>query len=152
MLIKGGPGQNHGCWCLLSFITLQWHHNEHDGVPNPQPFIQMQIKKTIKVSTSPAFARRIHQWPVNSLHKGPVTRKMFPFEDVIMVTLSAETCFFYKEIGQNHGCPLSVSVRRQDISSRGIDFAICMSPCQPWRRYVITHAIILSRNDWKKWL
>ena len=28
--------------------------------------------------------RWIHRWPVNSLHKGPVTRKMFPFDDVIM--------------------------------------------------------------------
>ena len=26
----------------------------------------------------------IHRWPVNSPHKGPVTRKMFPFYDVIM--------------------------------------------------------------------
>ena len=24
-----------------------------------------------------------HRWPVNSPHKGPVTRKMFPFDDVI---------------------------------------------------------------------
>ena len=26
-----------------------------------------------------------HWWPVNSPHKGPVTRKMFPFDDVIMI-------------------------------------------------------------------
>ena len=26
----------------------------------------------------------IHRWPVNSPHKGPVTRKMLPFDDVIM--------------------------------------------------------------------
>ena len=26
-----------------------------------------------------AFVRGIYQWPVNSPHKGPVTRKMFPF-------------------------------------------------------------------------
>ena len=31
-----------------------------------------------------AFMRGIHKWPVNSPHKGPVTRKMFPFDDVIM--------------------------------------------------------------------
>ena len=31
-----------------------------------------------------AFVRGIHQWPVNSPHKGPVMRKMFPFDDVIM--------------------------------------------------------------------
>ena len=31
-----------------------------------------------------AFVRGIHRWPVNSPQKGPVTRKMFPFDDVIM--------------------------------------------------------------------
>ena len=31
-----------------------------------------------------AFVRGIHRWAVNSPHKGPVTRKMFPFDDVIM--------------------------------------------------------------------
>ena len=35
-------------------------------------------------SASPAFVGGIHRWPVNSPHKGPVTRKMFPFDDVIM--------------------------------------------------------------------
>ena len=35
-------------------------------------------------STSLAFVRGIHQWPMNSPHKGPVTRKLFPFDDVIM--------------------------------------------------------------------
>ena len=38
-------------------------------------------------SASLAFVRGIHRWPVNSPHKGPVTRKMFPFEDVIMIAL-----------------------------------------------------------------
>ena len=31
-----------------------------------------------------AFVERIHRWPVNSLHKGPVTRRMFSFDDIIM--------------------------------------------------------------------
>ena len=35
-------------------------------------------------STSLAFVRGFHRWPVNSPHKWPVTRKMFPFDDVIM--------------------------------------------------------------------
>ena len=35
-------------------------------------------------SASLAFVMGIHRWPVNSLHKGPVTRKMFSFDDVIM--------------------------------------------------------------------
>ena len=36
-------------------------------------------------SASLAFVRGIHWRPVNSPHKWPVTRKMFPFDDVIMI-------------------------------------------------------------------
>ena len=42
-------------------------------------------QRKIQSSVSLAFVRGIHRWPVNSLHKGPVTRKMFPFDDVIML-------------------------------------------------------------------
>ena len=35
-------------------------------------------------SASLAFVRGIHRWPVNSPHKGPIARKMFPFDDVII--------------------------------------------------------------------
>ena len=35
-------------------------------------------------SASLAFVREIHRGPVNSPHKWPVPRKMFPFDDVIM--------------------------------------------------------------------
>ena len=31
-----------------------------------------------------AFVRGIHWWLVNSLHKGTVMQKMFPFDDVIL--------------------------------------------------------------------
>ena len=47
------------------------------------------MKENIKAPASLAFARGIHQWPVDSTHKGPVTRKMFPFDDVIMRMLSS---------------------------------------------------------------
>ena len=40
-------------------------------------------------SVSLAFVWRIHQGPVNSPHKWPVTRKMFPFDDVIMNSCAA---------------------------------------------------------------
>ena len=35
--------------------------------------------------------RGIHQWPVNSPHKGPVTRKMFLFDDVIMLIFKTDS-------------------------------------------------------------
>ena len=36
-------------------------------------------------SASLGSTRGILQWPVNSPHKGPVTRKMFPLDDVIVM-------------------------------------------------------------------
>ena len=39
-------------------------------------------------SASLAFVWGIHRGPVNSPHKWPVTRKMFPFDDVIMYEVS----------------------------------------------------------------
>ena len=41
-------------------------------------------KKKHQSSASLAYVRGIHRWPVNSPHKWPVTRKMFPFDDVII--------------------------------------------------------------------
>ena len=79
------------CWlCAELAITLRWRHNDHDSVSNHQPngcllnrLFRHRSKETSKfrviglcVGNSPG--------PVNSPHKGPVTRKMFPFDDVIM--------------------------------------------------------------------
>ena len=47
-------------------------------------FVQVHIKENIK-ALSLAFVRGIHRCSVDSPHKGPVTRKMFPFDDVIKV-------------------------------------------------------------------
>ena len=48
-------------------------------------------------SASPAFMRGIHRGPGNSPHKWPVTRKMSPFDDVIIVRHMWEgsACFKY---------------------------------------------------------
>ena len=45
-------------------------------------------------SASLAFVRGIHRWPVNSLHKIPLTRKMFPFDDVIMWRYTTQVNYF----------------------------------------------------------
>ena len=42
-------------------------------------------QRKLQSSASLAFVRGIHRWPVNSPHKCPVTRKMFLFDDVIML-------------------------------------------------------------------
>ena len=38
-----------------------------------------------------AFVRGIHRWPGNSPHKWPVTRKMFPFDDGIILVWSCQS-------------------------------------------------------------
>ena len=49
-------------------------------------------------SVSLAFVRGIHRWSVNSPLKGPVTRIMFLFDDVIMLTTDPRV--------PHHGSPL----------------------------------------------
>ena len=41
-------------------------------------------------SASLAFLRGIHRGPVNYQHKRPITRKMFPFDDVIMICMNMQ--------------------------------------------------------------
>ena len=70
-------------------ISLQWRNNGHDGVSNHQPhdcLLKRLFKRKCQSSASLAFVRGIHEWPVNSTHKRPVTRKMFPFDDIIMLS------------------------------------------------------------------
>ena len=46
-----------------------------------------------KSSASLAFVWGNHRWPANSPHKWPVTWKMFPFDDVIMINAHNWQCF-----------------------------------------------------------
>ena len=41
-------------------------------------------QRTLQSSASLAFVRGVQRWPMDSPHKGPATRKMFPFDDVII--------------------------------------------------------------------
>ena len=56
-------------------------------------------------SESLAFVKGIHRWPVNSPHKGPVTRKMFPFDDIIMCELCFQDVYMFSLDCKNHGLP-----------------------------------------------
>ena len=44
----------------------------------------MRRSKKHQNSATLAFVQGIHRWMVNSPHTEPVTRKMFPFDDVVM--------------------------------------------------------------------
>ena len=66
-----------------------WRHNWHGSVSNHQPhgcllnrLFRRRSKKTSKLLVTGLCVGNSPE-PVNSPHKGPVTWKMFPFDDVI---------------------------------------------------------------------
>ena len=72
-------------------ISLQWHHNGRTGVSNHQPhhcllsrLFRRGSKKTSKPRATVLCARNSPVTVEFPAHKWPVTRKMFPFDDVIM--------------------------------------------------------------------
>ena len=65
-------------------ILLRWRHNGRDSVSNQQPHDCLLNRLFSQSSASLAFVRGSHRVPVNSPHKWPVTRKMFPFDDAIL--------------------------------------------------------------------
>ena len=83
-------------WNKLKFIANTKTISSHycDVIMSPSKITSFTIVYSIvysgtdqrkhQSSASLAFVRGIHRRPVNSPHKWPVTRKMFPFDDVIM--------------------------------------------------------------------
>ena len=63
---------------------VQWHFKITGVSIVYSTFCSGADQRKHQSSASLAFVRGIHQWLVNSPHKGPVTRKMFPFDDVII--------------------------------------------------------------------
>ena len=81
-------------------------------------------------SASLAFVRGIHRWPVNSPQKGPIMRKMFQLDDVIMKTylsqkLLQQTVNWKCHIPAAQRLKHSVYIRRVVDSShtRGVSFS-----------------------------
>ena len=69
----------------LHRYSFQWRHNGYDSVPNHQPHDCLLNRLFRRRSKKISKLRGIHRRPVNSPHKWPVTRKMFSFDDVIMI-------------------------------------------------------------------
>ena len=85
--------------CIMFMKAIHWlvrlrlyHYTEvimGDGVPNHQPhhclLTRLFGRRSTKISKLLVHGLYGgHRWSMNSPHKWPVTRKMFPFDDVIM--------------------------------------------------------------------
>ena len=116
--------------CLIDGVALQRRHNGRDGVQITSLTV---VYSTVysgadqgkhQSSASLAFVRGIHRSPVNSPHKWPVTRKMFPFDDVIMehlFRLRPHTWYTILGIGHplklKHWCLGFISNNKFDVRS-----------------------------------
>ena len=86
-------------WEEVVGTALRWRHNGHDGVSNHQPhdcLLKRSGADHRKHQLSLAFVWGIHRGLVNFLHKWPVTRKMFPFDDIIMCLLGRRYWFLHR--------------------------------------------------------
>ena len=84
-------------------------------------------------STSLALVREIHRWPVNSPHKWPVTRKMLPFDDVIMIQVLSHP----SKVTENHASISPTSFYDHNSNSMEISFYHISIPIyklrMPWQ-------------------
>ena len=117
---------------LRSTVALQWHHDDLDDVSNHQPhgcllnrLFRRRSKKTAKLRVIGLSAGN-SPGPVNSPHKGPVTRKMLPFDDVIMV---------YKTTGRSFMKISEIRIEIQNASFRKMHLKMFAKwwPFYPWK-------------------
>ena len=112
--------------------SLHWRHNVYDGVSNHQPhgcllnrLFRRRSTKTSKLRVTGLCVGK-SPGPVNSLHEGPVTRKMLPFDDVIMWR---NTSMFYDIIALEHtvfksfvlvrvSCPIIIVKKSQELKRK----------------------------------
>ena len=111
-----------------SILAWQWRQNGCDSVSNHQPhdcflnrLFRHRSTKTSKLRVT-GLCAGIHRRPVNSPHKWPVTRKMFPFDDVIIAW--SETYRDLSKVVKNQ--IWSLDLIQREISQRNYyDVMIC---------------------------
>ena len=93
------------CLCCSCDVTVILHIKK-SGVGSQITGVSMVCstvcsgadQRKYKSSASLAFVMGIHRWPVDCHHKGPVTNKIFPFDDAIMNALT-----FFVSVGDFDG-------------------------------------------------
>ena len=132
-------------WCPSLWLTVPIAILHYSDVIMSAMFLDCLLrrrsKKTSKLrvtglcegqsSVSLVFVRGIHRWPVNSPHKGPVTRETFPFNEVILARL---------EIVPHWACSCT---RRTDYSAWPMSF-----PVFGHRLFCVKNIL---RIHWKIW-
>ena len=96
-------------------------------------------------SASLAFVQEIHRGPVNFPHKWPVTRKMFPFDDVVMKIMwifHGMLCFYYN----NTNCRAVQSSDRWQMGSHNLIELMYIIHTALSSKWVLKGPILLPSN------
>ena len=89
-----------------------------------------------------AFVWGIHRWPVNSPHKWPVTRKMFPFDDVIMCSVCDSNKLYFDNKGTNTGVDLPTSLEYSLFNG-------CNMRCIRCVIWLLGYYIVTLESSWR---
>ena len=134
------------CWFIGQ--PLQWCHNERDGVSNHQPhdcllkrLFRRRSKKAPKLRVtglcerySPVTGEFSAQWPV--------TRKLFPFDDVIMLPPKTSYRKLYHKINTALAMEILQSCTKPSIWSYLLTSVHCV--CLPKSRQTTPNTYILQ--------
>ena len=101
-------------------------------------------ERKLQSSSSLAFVRGIHRWPLNSLYKGPVTRKTSPFDDVI-VKRCLQRCGTNSMVATfpnrwHFVSPPSIDLLTKSCNKR---FCVCVCACVCAWLVVVVHSLEL---------
>ena len=101
------------CIHLTHFCYDDWHYDDVIMTMLASQITSLTVVYSIvysgvdqskhQSSASLAFVQEIHRGPVNFPHKWPVTRKMFPFDDVIMWENMCIYLFLLSSSNRKHG-------------------------------------------------
>ena len=100
-------------------------------------------------STSLAFVRGIHRRPVNPPHKWPVTRKMLPFDDVIMRASGNHTASG-QHTSSDHHCKASAHSTKSGLSTSHYNDVIMGAIASQFTSLMIVYSTVYSDADQRK--
>ena len=112
---KSAKFTKHYCDVIMAWWRLKPPASRLFSQPSIQAHKEKKDQRNLQSSASLAFVWGIHRLPVNSRHKWPVTRKMFPFDDVIMKSARA-----FNEAGNSYW--------RHAMESQSTSQAFCEAP------------------------
>ena len=79
--------------CLHGILLTKIEHNQYSDIIMSAMTSQItSVSIVYSTVCSGTDQRKLHQWLVDSPHKGPVTWKLFPFDDII---ISSRRCDAY---------------------------------------------------------